>query len=153
MTLSVLRGRRATSPWTDERDILIARLWLEGYSASQIADRIADVAVSRCAVIGRAHRLKLPARKSRSPARALRQPRRLRFGSVPKPPAPPPRPRPPPPPPLGPPAMRMLSLFELTPSQCHFPIGEPTAFFCAADADGIYCPFHQRMTHRESSDL
>ena len=142
MTLSYLVGRRnySNTPWTIERDLVLKRLWAEGYSATQIADQFNGADISRCAVIGRAHRLKLKPRRPRYPARK-------RFGSVPKPPAPPPRPRPPPPPPSAP-AMRRLSLLELAPSQCHFPIGDPVMFFCAADAIGVYCDFHKQLTHK-----
>jgi len=46
--------------WTDERVELLRKLWTEGLSASQIATRLG--AVSRNAVIGKAHRLKLSRR-------------------------------------------------------------------------------------------
>lgn len=151
MTLSYLGKRNVfTTPWTAERDAVLVRLWAEGYSASQIADQIMGVTVTRCAVIGRAHRLKLPPRKAREPARTPR-PRRTR-GFVPKPPAPPPRPIPPPPPPPGAPQMRRLSLVELKPHHCHWPIGDGPFLFCGADAASgeVYCPFHQRIARVRS---
>ena len=46
--------------WTDERVDLLKQLWSEGLSASQIADRLGGV--SRNAVIGKVHRLKLESR-------------------------------------------------------------------------------------------
>ena len=143
MTLKYLVGRRnySNTPWNAECDAVLTKLWLEGYSAAQIAGQIV-AQVTRCAVIARAHRLKLPARRPAYPARK-------RFGSVPK--LAPPRPQPPPePPPPSAPAMRRLSLLELERSHCHWPIGDPMAFFCAADAvsGAIYCPFHQRMARR-----
>ena len=46
--------------WTDERVELLAKLWSEGLSASQIAKELGGV--SRNAVIGKVHRLKLSAR-------------------------------------------------------------------------------------------
>lgn len=143
MALSYLIGRRNghVSPWTGERDALLARLWAEGYSASAIAEQIMDVDVSRCAVIGRVHRLNLPARKARQPAR--RKPYQRRNG-VPKPP--PPQPPKPPPPPPGEPKMRRLKLVDLKPTSCRWPIGEGPFLFCGADAEGqVYCPFHQRI--------
>ena len=145
MALSYLTGRRNAhiSPWTGERDALLTALWAEGYSASSIAEQITDVVVSRMAVIGRAHRLKLPARKARAPAQ--RKPRKQRM-FVPKPP-PPQSPKPPPPPPVAP-KMRKLTLVHLRPHHCRWPIEDtPTFLFCAADAaEGqVYCPFHQRM--------
>lgn len=139
MTLSYLIGRRNVhnSPWTDERVALLVRLWAAGYSASQIAGQIRDHHISRCGVIGKAHRLNLPARKARQAARR---------NSVPKPPAPRSQPVPPPPPP-GAPAMRWLRLIDLKPSSCRFPVGDVGFFFCAADAESghVYCTFHQRM--------
>lgn len=46
--------------WTDERVELLRKLWAEGLSASQIAAQLGGV--SRNAVIGKAHRLKLSGR-------------------------------------------------------------------------------------------
>lgn len=46
--------------WTDERIDLLKRLWGEGLSASQIAGQLGGV--SRNAVIGKVHRLKLDSR-------------------------------------------------------------------------------------------
>ena len=47
--------------WTDERVELLKKLWMEGLSASQIAAELGD-GVTRNAVIGKVHRLKLSAR-------------------------------------------------------------------------------------------
>ncbi|QKV19368.1 GcrA family cell cycle regulator [Oricola thermophila] len=46
--------------WTDERVELLKKLWTEGLSASQIAAQLGGV--SRNAVIGKVHRLKLSGR-------------------------------------------------------------------------------------------
>lgn len=46
--------------WTDERVDLLKKLWAEGLSASQIAAQLGGV--SRNAVIGKVHRLKLSSR-------------------------------------------------------------------------------------------
>ncbi len=46
--------------WTDERVELLRKLWAEGLSASQIAAQLGGV--SRNAVIGKVHRLKLSSR-------------------------------------------------------------------------------------------
>jgi GcrA cell cycle regulator len=48
--------------WTDERIERLKKMWAEGATASQIADELG--AVSRNAVIGKAHRLGLDARPS-----------------------------------------------------------------------------------------
>ncbi|UYN99273.1 MAG: GcrA cell cycle regulator [Devosia sp.] len=47
--------------WTDERVELLKKLWAEGLSASQIAAELGE-GVTRNAVIGKVHRLKLSAR-------------------------------------------------------------------------------------------
>jgi GcrA cell cycle regulator len=47
-------------PWTEERVETLKRLWLGGFSASQIAGELGGV--SRNAVIGKVHRLKLVGR-------------------------------------------------------------------------------------------
>ena len=48
--------------WTDERIDRLKELWSRGMTASQIADELG--AVSRNAVIGKAHRLGLQSRPS-----------------------------------------------------------------------------------------
>ena len=47
--------------WTDERVETLKKLWMEGLSASQIAGELGE-GVTRNAVIGKVHRLKLSAR-------------------------------------------------------------------------------------------
>jgi GcrA cell cycle regulator len=47
--------------WTDERVETLKRLWMEGFSASQIAGELGN-GITRNAVIGKVHRLKLSAR-------------------------------------------------------------------------------------------
>jgi GcrA cell cycle regulator len=50
-----------TAGWTDERVEMLKKLWMEGLSASQIAGELGQ-GVTRNAVIGKVHRLKLSAR-------------------------------------------------------------------------------------------
>jgi GcrA cell cycle regulator len=141
----------------------LKRLWAEGYSAQEIAETIG--AVSRNAVIGKAHRLGLERRAMGGgrPKRKLGHKRSRRPGPTrrlgamlakrPRPqPRPQPQPPPPPPPPLlpanpGEPRMRKLSLLALRDRYCRWPLGalhERAALFCAADAvEGRpYCAFH-----------
>lgn len=47
--------------WTDDRIELLRRLWLQGQTASQIAEQL-GAGVTRNAVIGKAHRLGLSGR-------------------------------------------------------------------------------------------
>jgi GcrA cell cycle regulator len=62
--------------WTEERVELLKKLWLEGLSASQIAAVLGD-GVTRNAVIGKVHRLKLSgrAKPANSAPRARTAPR------------------------------------------------------------------------------
>jgi GcrA cell cycle regulator len=66
--------------WTEERVGVLTKLWLEGLSASQIAGELGE-GVTRNAVIGKVHRLKLsgrakPANSSQRARTATRMPRR-----------------------------------------------------------------------------
>jgi hypothetical protein len=62
--------------WTDERVERLKKLWADGLSASQIAAQLGGV--SRNAVIGRVHRLKLE-RNGRTSSAALEQPTIRQF--------------------------------------------------------------------------
>lgn len=61
------------SPWTEAATARLKQLWAEGYSAGQIARDMGGV--SRNAVIGKAARMKLPARKTGN--QPQRQPRHV----------------------------------------------------------------------------
>jgi GcrA cell cycle regulator len=61
-------------PWTEERVEALKKLWLGGFSASQIAGELGGV--SRNAVIGKVHRLKLAGR-AKSPTPAAPKPRKV----------------------------------------------------------------------------
>ncbi len=65
--------------WTDERVELLKKLWMEGLSASQIANELGE-GVTRNAVIGKVHRLKLSARAK--PASSAPRPRNASRASV-----------------------------------------------------------------------
>ncbi len=64
--------------WTDERVELLKKLWSEGLSASQIAAQLGSV--TRNAVIGKVHRLKLSSR-GRSTAGVTRQKKTVQVAS------------------------------------------------------------------------
>ena len=132
--------------WTDERIQELGRLWEEGHSASYIGKLLG---VSKNAVVGKAHRLKLPARPS-----PIKQ-----GGAAPrrKQPVPPPRPmvkttvRPlvevaPPPRPAPRPVPRPVRRHNGGPS-CLWPIGDPSQpdfHFCGDSAvpGKPYCEEH-----------
>ncbi len=61
--------------WTEDRVEVLKKLWAEGLSASQIANRLGGV--TRNAVIGKVHRLGLSGRATTSRAKAPRPRRRL----------------------------------------------------------------------------
>jgi GcrA cell cycle regulator len=59
--LAGARGNSRYSDWTTERLQLLETMWAEGQTAKEIAATFGDI--SRNAVLGKVHRLKLPARR------------------------------------------------------------------------------------------
>jgi GcrA cell cycle regulator len=143
--------------WTDERVDLLKRLWSEGLSASQIAQKLGGV--TRNAVIGKVHRLGLsgratpsrPARRSVKPAIA-RPVRAATPASI----AAAPRPAPPPPAPVEPallPSGEFATVLTLSSHICKWPIGDPDDAnfrFCGrhAGAASPYCEAHARVAYQ-----
>ena len=163
--------------WTDERVELLKKLWAEGLSASQIAPQLGGV--SRNAVIGKVHRLKLSGRGRASAA----QPRAKKAPAA-----------------AGPaksaasrpvrtvtasigatalavqfdaepvarqvlrpvenvvvPISRKLGLLQLTERTCKWPNGDPLAeefSFCGNEAGetGPYCGYHSRIAYQPASE-
>ena len=155
--------------WTDERVELLRKLWLEGLSASQIANELAN-GISRNAVIGKVHRLGLAGR-AKAPASA--SPRAARARSA----------RPAPPRPAAPavrgntalalkpqpmayaapepmeevviPISERVTIMELREAMCRWPMGDPATAefrFCGAKkpmtATGPYCAYHSRLAYQ-----
>lgn len=162
--------------WTDERVELLAKLWAEGLSASQIATQLGGV--SRNAVIGKVHRLKLsgrgrasaaqPRAKKAAPAastpKSVTRPVRTVAASV------------------GATALavqfdaepvarqilrptedvvipisRQLDLLQLTERTCKWPNGDPLSeefSFCGNEAGetGPYCSYHSRLAYQPASE-
>lgn len=71
------------SLWTEQQDTQLAELWRTGLSASQIASRFPGR--SRCAIIGRVHRLDLPKRTTSSNPRPRKITRKLMPKAAPSP--------------------------------------------------------------------
>lgn len=130
--------------WTDERAKALADLWGAGFSASQCAFHLGGV--TRNAVIGKVHRLRLPVRKGVAKERAAikpkvwkpRKPPKLVIVKLP----------PPPPPVLWDgPSIGMLD-DRLSHFMCREIVagsGMETMFCGAPTAPGSqfsYCPFH-----------
>src|ERR1700674_351036 len=61
---AIARAGELRMSWTDERLELLKKLWSDGLSASQIAGRLGGV--TRNAVIGKVHRLRLSGRATTS---------------------------------------------------------------------------------------
>jgi GcrA cell cycle regulator len=142
--------------WTEEAIARLRMLWAEGHSASEIGRRLG---VSKNAVVGKVHRLGLPARPSpirrdgsggapRRPA-----PRRVTGPTLPplssisaRPPARPAAPAPQP--------RAVLTPRPFAPAMpCCWPIGEPrSANFRYCDKPTypgrVYCPEHYAIAYR-----
>jgi GcrA cell cycle regulator len=159
-----------TKGWTDERVARLRELWGEGLSASQIAAEIGGE-ITRCAVIGKVHRLGIEVRAKVAARPAQR---------VVKPKAAAPRkfdprkpvadraapyvapvaeivavsPSTPAPEEMEPSAMR-VRLTELRERMCKWPIGDPGSpefGFCGAKAalGAVYCGYHAQIAYQPS---
>jgi GcrA cell cycle regulator len=155
--------------WTAEAIERLKALWAEGHSTAEIGRRMG---ISKNAVVGKAHRLNLPARPS--PIRRDAQPRPAPVPRAPRPVAPARAAVPPPmlraapavapvaPPPA--PAAPVLRAFpapaarpRLGSRTCCWPIGEPgtSAFrFCGAEpmAGKPYCAEHAALAYVKPRD-
>lgn len=128
--------------WTDERVNLLKQLWGEGKTAAEIAKVLGD-GITRNAVIGKAHRLKLSSRLS---------PIQQNTSKKPKSEAAAPR--------LVKPAIKLpefkgmeLKLEELKERMCRWPNGDPrdeNFSFCGCEAiAGLpYCDAHCRAAYQ-----
>jgi GcrA cell cycle regulator len=146
--------------WTDERVALLKRLWGEGKTAAEIAKLIGGV--TRNAVIGKAHRLKLSGRVSpiqengegSAVQRAPRKPSETRTARAPKVTsrdiiAPIVMPRIEPDFCVG----EGVQLVELREGMCRWPVGDPKEEgfkFCGGTAaEGMtYCEHHCRLAYQ-----
>jgi GcrA cell cycle regulator len=165
--------------WTDERVELLRKLWADGLSASQIAAQLGGV--SRNAVIGKVHRLKLSARgrataapvrqkKAAQPSTGGRAPARVATVTRSMPAS------------IGATALqtqfdaepvarqvlqpvesvvvpisRRLQLIQLTERTCKWPNGDPLAedfSFCGNESaeNGPYCAYHARIAFQPASE-
>jgi GcrA cell cycle regulator len=165
--------------WTDERVEMLRKLWSEGLSASQIAAQLGGV--SRNAVIGKVHRLKLSSR-GRAAAAPVRQKKPVHAASGVKV-----APRATPvmramPASIGATALqaqfdvepvarpmlraienvvvpisRKLKLIQLNERTCKWPNGDPLTEdfnFCGNESaeSGPYCTYHSRIAFQPASE-
>jgi GcrA cell cycle regulator len=158
---TLMRSMNSEFEWTDDRIRKLRQLWSEGHSTAEIGRRMG---ISKNAVVGKAHRLNLPARPSpirtAGSPRAPRAPRRqpvprladtmplscLRGADIP---APVER--------IAPtvkPARHVSAARRRSGSHpCCWPIGEPgTPAFCFCDdpapLEVPYCDEHARLAYK-----
>ncbi len=155
--------------WTDERVEQLKKMWLDGLSASQIANELAN-GITRNAVIGKVHRLGLSGRV-KSPAAAPARPRARSQGedgngapaapvargnlaiAVEARPSPAPAPRP-----VAEevvvPISERVGIMDLRESMCRWPLGDPATpdfRYCGAKMQvgvGPYCTYHARIAYQ-----
>jgi GcrA cell cycle regulator len=166
--------------WTDERVELLRKLWSDGLSASQIAAQLGGV--SRNAVIGKVHRLKLSSR-GRATAAPVRQKKTVHAPSAVKQAPRAAAPMRAMPVSIGATALqtqfdvepavarhvvravenvvvpisRRLQLIQLSERTCKWPNGDPLTEdfnFCGNEAadSGPYCAYHSRIAFQPASE-
>lgn len=128
--------------WTDERVTLLKQLWGEGKTAAEIAKVLGD-GITRNAVIGKAHRLKLSSRLSPIQQNTVKKPKS--DNTVPR---------------IVRPQIKLpefkgrgVKMIELDARMCRWPNGDPkeeTFNFCGCDAiAGLpYCEVHARAAYQ-----
>ncbi len=133
--------------WTDERVTLLKKMWCEGKTAAEIAKELGNV--TRNAVIGKAHRLKLSNRVS--PIQQNKKPVAVPAGKVQ--------------PQLAERKVQKtdfqdnrkgIPLVDLKAQECRWPLGDPREAhfgFCGhASVAGLpYCAEHTRMAYQPVS--
>lgn len=159
--------------WTDDRVVILKKLWIGGYSAGHIANELGGV--TRSAVIGKVHRLGLGGRRAEvsqctralavaaASSSVVKSPRQskpstllglMRFQPKPllQPAAARPKALPTTPPPDAPGEDR-CTLMQLRAGRCRWPYGDPGAagfVFCGTrTSNGApYCAAHAGMAYR-----
>ncbi|MEM9468646.1 MAG: GcrA family cell cycle regulator [Pseudomonadota bacterium] len=134
--------------WSDERVEVLKKLWGEGKTAAEIAKQLGE-GVTRNAVIGKAHRLKLSSRIS--PIQQNTKKRKVAdkpaVRAVKRPPSQPKMPEF---------KGKEVSLAELTDKMCRWPSGDPQGddfSFCGCDVvEGLpYCSTHAQAAYQITS--
>jgi len=144
--------------WTNERVSLLTKLWGEGHTAAEIAKKLGGV--TRNAVIGKAHRLKLsnrvsPIQQNKKPAnKNVERKTTKKVGIASKsnvsvlPQSPTQD--------SGRKSTELYSLMDLKPRMCRWPSGDPKHDdfgFCGDDSmPGLpYCEEHAKMAYQAST--
>ena len=141
------KGRLQIMSWTDERVTLLRKLWGEGKTAAEIAGQLGGV--TRNAVIGKAHRLKLSNRISpiqqntksaprpseeKQPVARIAKPAEVAAKKTPL-------------------KIKDVKMVDLKEKMCRWPSGDPKDadfIFCGHDhMPGLpYCPEHARQAYQ-----
>lgn len=127
--------------WTDERVALLKKLWVEGKTAAQIAKELGNV--SRNAVIGKAHRMKLSNRLSpiqqnnKKPAVKPPPEKKIKIFRED----------------VADETANRIPLVDLSPQQCRWPVGDPRdedfGFCGGPSAEGLpYCARHAKTAYQ-----
>ncbi len=156
--------------WTEERVEVLTRLWKEGLSAAEIARELGGV--TRNAVIGKIHRLRLsgrapahgtaprkkpaaPKAKAQAPSRPVSRGATALKAREEAAPAPAPKAKPAVAALVETPQKgRITNIMELTRSTCRWPIGDPgeegfAYCGCQASTGSPYCEAHARMAYQQ----
>lgn len=133
--------------WSDDRVALLKRLWGEGKTAAEIAKELGE-GVTRNAVIGKAHRLKLSSRMS--PIQQNTKKVKASNNDTP-------------PPAIRRPAKKIpvfkgkeIKMEDLREKMCRWPNGDPQSddfSFCGCDVvEGLpYCATHANIAYQVTS--
>ena len=135
--------------WTDERVELLKKLWAEGLSAAQIANKMGGV--TRNAVIGKVHRLGLSGRATPAkPQRGCRTPAEEKVSAAPAPEVKSVIPEPEFAAPLVLESGDRTTVSTIKNNMCKWPIGDPKKpgfHFCGQPtlSGKSYCAYHAHL--------
>lgn len=127
--------------WTDERVSLLKQLWGEGKTAAEIAKVLGD-GITRNAVIGKAHRLKLSSRLSPIQQNTVKKPKSDATPRIVRPQVKLPEFK-----------GKGVNMIDLDASMCRWPNGDPKEenfnfCGCAAMVGLPYCEVHARAAYQ-----
>ena len=141
--------------WTPERVAILTRLWADNKSCAEIANALGGV--TRNAVIGKAHRIKLPRRIDQSATEEKRRQQKAAWQSKGSPRAPKTNPKPQPTKVVAmPPTSDHVPFAQAARYTCHYAMDDPsipgtadTPVCGAPKAEGgSFCAFHMKIVWR-----